>query len=80
MTNNWSRRCPVKTFTFVVYGKNGSAVSRPRRKPLLPKPHKTARLNFAKENERKPDKCWQHTVRSDENKMTEFGLDGVLHV
>lgn len=39
-----------------VYGR------RPRRKPLLTKRHRTARLKFAKEHEKKPDEYWRHIL------------------
>ena len=53
---------------------------RPKRKPLLTKRHKTARLNFDKEHEKKPDEYWQHILWSNETKINMFGSDGVQHV
>ena len=53
---------------------------RPRRKPLLKKRHKTARLNFAKEHEMKSEEYWKTILWSDETKINLFGSDGVQHV
>lgn len=39
---------------------------------------KMARLNFAKEPEKKPEKCWQHILWSDETKIILFGSDGSM--
>ena len=50
------------------------------RRPKRKLADKTARLNFAKEHEKKPDEYWQHILWSDETKINEFGSDGVQHV
>ena len=47
---------------------------------MLTKRHKTARLNFAKEYEKKPDEYWQHILWSDETNRNESGSDGFQHV
>ena len=50
------------------------------KKTLLALRHKTARLNFAKEHEKKPDEYWKHILWSDETKIHLFSSDGVQHV
>uniref|UniRef100_A0A3B4WQV5 Transposase Tc1-like domain-containing protein n=1 Tax=Seriola lalandi dorsalis TaxID=1841481 RepID=A0A3B4WQV5_SERLL len=47
----------------------------PRKKTLLTKWHKSARLQ-----ERKPDQYWQHNLWSDKTKINEFGSDAVWQV
>lgn len=54
---------------------------RPRKKKtLFALQHKTARLNFAKEREKKPKEYWENILWSDETKINLFGSDGVQHV
>uniref|UniRef100_A0A8C9V7D3 Transposase Tc1-like domain-containing protein n=1 Tax=Scleropages formosus TaxID=113540 RepID=A0A8C9V7D3_SCLFO len=47
-----------------------------KKKPLLALRHKTARLNFTKEHEKKPDEYWEHILWSDETKINLFGSEG----
>lgn len=54
---------------------------RPRKKKtLFALRHKTARLNFAKEREKKPKEYRENILWSDETKINLFGSDGVQHV
>ena len=48
----------------------------PRRKPLLKKRHKDARLKFAKAHQTKDQTFWDKILWSDETKINIFGSDG----
>lgn len=50
-----------------------------KRKNLLALWHNTARFNFAKEHENKPDEYWEHLLWSHKSKI-KFSSDGVHHV
>lgn len=46
-------------------------------KPLLAFQHKTLRVNFTEEHEKKPDEYLEHILWSDEGKINLFGSDEV---
>lgn len=53
---------------------------RPRRKPLLKKRHKTARLQFAMKHQHESEAYWGKILWSDETKINLFGSDGIQRI
>ena len=52
-----------------------------KEKKIVPAPqHKIARLNFAKEQEKKPVEFWKHILWLDETKINVCCSDGIQHI
>lgn len=83
LKREWEESCGVKATSRTVRNrlvKNGLIARRPRKKPLLTKSMRKARLDWAKRHRHWSSNDWAKVIFSDESKFNLHGTDGIEFV